>query len=130
MTLQAKPSRGCILVIDDSIEMQVLDRIVLESAGYQVYAAFSCEDAFNLMDQIPKIQLILLDYNLPEMNGNEFVTLLEIQKPNIFENVPIVFHSGMDSLKKGKATGIIKKVTDINNFLEAIRHFIEIGHPQ
>jgi CheY-like chemotaxis protein len=116
-----------ILVIDDSPEMLELDRIILESAGYQVFTASSGEEALRLIDDLDQIQLILVDYHLPEMNGSDFILKLEKFHPKILKNVPVIIHSGMDSLEIGKATGIIPKVTGIQIFLDQIKHYLDLS---
>lgn len=127
MSHSADSIRSSILVIDDSPEMLVLDRIVLESAGYQVFTASSGEEALRFIDELKQIHLILLDYNLPDMNGSEFILKLEKFHPEILSNIPVIFHSGMDSLDIGKATGIIPKVTGIQSFLDTIKHYLVLS---
>jgi CheY-like chemotaxis protein len=117
--------KSCILVIDDSPEMLTLDRIVLESAGYRVFTSSCGEEAMSLIDKLTNLKLILLDYNLPDMNGSEFLLMFENIKPEIFKTVPVVYHSGMDYLEKGRAAGIIPKVTDIKIFLGEIQRYIQ-----
>lgn len=121
----ASPRQGCILVIDDSPEILILDRLVLETAGYQVLTAPSGEDALALIRQGSGIDLVLLDYRLSDMCGSEFLERLATRTPDFLASVPVIYHSGMEALEKGKAAGIIPKVTDIKNFLAEINRFMQ-----
>lgn len=114
-----------ILVIDDSPEMLILDRIVLESAGHQVHTSSCGHDALQMISTIDCLDLILLDFYLPDMNGNDFIDILEDTKPSVYQKVPIVYHSALDSINKGKASGIIPKVTDMKTFLEEINRYLQ-----
>ena len=52
---------------------------------------------------------------------------LEEKRPEIIENVPVVFVTGMDKVPASKAVGFIKKPFNNDKFLEAIQGFIERG---
>lgn len=120
----ASSRQGCILVIDDSPEILILDRIVLETAGYRVLTAASGEDALALIQQKLGIDLVLLDYRLSDMCGSEFLERLATGTPDFLAAVPVIYHTGMEALERGKATGIIPKVTDIKNFLAEVNRFM------
>lgn len=59
---------GDVLVVDDSADIRLLARRLLERGGYEVRAAASAEEALVLIgEQAPAV--ILLDLGLPGMNG-------------------------------------------------------------
>jgi len=64
-----------ILVIDDEDDVRELAFMVLEAAGYEVYAA---EDGESGLDMIPVVKpdLILLDVVLPGISGLEIIRML------------------------------------------------------
>ena len=45
-------TKDSILVIDDSPEMLIVDRIVLESEGYQVFTSNSGNEALEVLSQM------------------------------------------------------------------------------
>ncbi|PIU01226.1 MAG: hypothetical protein COT74_01600 [Bdellovibrionales bacterium CG10_big_fil_rev_8_21_14_0_10_45_34] len=116
-----------ILVIDDSSDTLELHQIVLGSAGFDVIAADSGEKALQLLLEIDEPNLIILDMQIGDMNGLEFLNLLEKVNPEIVQHVPVVFLTGMSEVPKSKAIGFIRKPADNDGFLKAVNHFIEIG---
>ncbi len=128
MDLQSNTSKDSILVIDDSPEMLIVDRIVLESEGYRVFTSTSGNEALEVLAQIDSPALILLDYQMTDMNGDDFLLQLEKNQPEIVKKVPVVFHTGMDRLPKSKAAGCIPKVSDITVFLHEVQRYIQMGH--
>ncbi len=65
--------------------------------------------------------------NLGDMTGSEFLKILEKTNPKIFNDVPIVFFSGMVDIPASKAVGFIRKPIDLEKFIQDIRHYIEMG---
>jgi CheY-like chemotaxis protein len=123
-------TRHCasVLVVDDSSVTLALQEIVLGSAGYKTYTAESGEKAIQVLSEIEEPDLILLDMQLGDMSGIDFLNKIEEEKPEIIRHVPIVFVTGMDKVPDSKAIGFIRKPADTDQFLKAVSHFIEIGH--
>lgn len=84
-----------ILYIDDDINMLNFGEDILVDAGYQVSLAKSGPQAMKLLDRGVECDLILLDIDMPEMDGYE--TFQEIRKIKGCEDIPIIFLTGMDS---------------------------------
>jgi len=68
----AEPSRP-ILVVDDSLTTRMLERSILESAGYEVDLAASAEEGLE-MAHGRDYGLFLTDIDMPGMDGFTFVT--------------------------------------------------------
>jgi len=67
-----------ILIVDDDVELVGLLRFALSGAGYEVVTAFDGEQALlRLLD--PAIELVVLDVNLPLLNGFEVLARLRKQ---------------------------------------------------
>ena len=64
-----------ILCINDEIGALTLQRIILESAGYEVFTTTSGEEALKILSEEP-FDLIIQDFMRPEMNGFEFLQQL------------------------------------------------------
>lgn len=61
-----------ILVIDDSLTTRMLERSILESAGYEVELATSAEEGLELARQ-RRYALFLVDVEMPGMDGFTFI---------------------------------------------------------
>ena len=64
--------KGSILLIDDDANMEVIARRVFTRAGFEFLYAKTAEQGFELVRQ-RRPDLILLDYMLPDMDGEEFL---------------------------------------------------------
>ncbi|HUI31462.1 MAG TPA: response regulator [Candidatus Acidoferrales bacterium] len=115
-----------ILIAEDEQAMRELVVEILESAGYTVIAAsngIEAVDAFN--KEKNEICLVILDRNMPEMNGDE--TFRALKKIGL--NVPLLISSG--SIKdEGKlvgegVTGLIGKPYSIEELLEKVKSTLE-----
>ncbi len=84
-------ARRKVLVIDDSIMLLNFVQEILEEANYQVVAAPTAEEGLRAA-AADTPHLILLDYVLPDMKGDEVLGRL-LQEPST-ANVPVVYMSG------------------------------------
>jgi len=71
-----------ILLVEDDPEQAVLFRQVLKLAGYDVITAPDAETAADLVAASP-FDLLLVDWDLPGMKGDEFITAMKERYPNI-----------------------------------------------
>ncbi len=101
-----------ILIVDDSPTLRASVRFVLSSEGnYNIYQADNGKVALQRLKEIKakgeRINLIISDINMPEMNGLEF--LRELKKPDSeFRFIPVIILTTEkeDELKKkGKLYG-------------------------
>jgi len=61
------------LVIDDSKAMRMILGRFLKAAGFEVSEACHGRDALDQLGRHGPVDLALVDWNMPEMNGLEFV---------------------------------------------------------
>ncbi len=61
------------LVIDDASSMRKLLKMLLSDAGFSVTEAADGQDALERLVEMECPDLILVDWNMPRMNGLEFV---------------------------------------------------------
>lgn len=73
-----------IMVVDDEINIVTMASRILTELGYQVIIATSGREALKLSDQqSDKIDMILADIVMPEINGTDLVRLLRKKRPNL-----------------------------------------------
>jgi two-component system cell cycle response regulator DivK len=76
-----------ILYIEDNLENRTLVKRVLEAEGYVVLEADDGPSGLRMIEEeIPA--LILMDINLPEIDGYEVTT--QLRQMEVLDNVPIV----------------------------------------
>lgn len=90
-----------LLVVDDKADNLRLLSAILTEEGYTVRKAISGKIALNTIRTVPP-DLILLDINMPEMNGYEVCQNLKADPKT--QDIPIIFVSALDDvLDKVKA---------------------------
>lgn len=77
-----------VLCVDDEVNGLKLRKIILESAGYRVLIAPSGYAGLQLFHEHP-VDLVVLDYLMPEMKGDDVADHMRKVKPH----VPIVMLS-------------------------------------
>jgi CheY-like chemotaxis protein len=84
--------RSRVLIVDDEADQRAWLAMLLECEGYVVTALANGAQALNWLRHHPLPAVILLDLNMPVMNGWEFCTVLKHE----FLEVPVVLLSGED----------------------------------
>lgn len=77
-----------VLVVDDASDVRTLLSTVLHADGYDVAAAEGGASALARLDQDPAVDLVLLDVQMPEMDG--WQTLQQIRRHRAASRVPVV----------------------------------------
>ena len=112
-----------ILVVDDDSDIGGLARLILEGAGYAVSIASSGQEALtSLASQRP--DLVLLDVNMPEMDGWEVLRLLKIEEstrslPVVMFSVKMEVRDKVHALQEG-AYDYITKPFSYNGLLDRV----------
>ena len=76
------------MVIDDSRAIRMILAATLQDLGYEVCQAANGKEALAAVEQAGEISLILVDWNMPEMNGLEFVQ--HLRADTRFSSVPLM----------------------------------------
>jgi DNA-binding response OmpR family regulator len=117
---------GKILLVDDELDLAVVTKRRLESAGYEVLTAETGEDALAFLQKdIP--HLILLDLLLPIMQGEEVCKRIKCDAN--LKHVPVILFtaSSSDIPKVAKEVGAddyIVKPFEPEELLGKVRKFI------
>jgi two-component system chemotaxis response regulator CheY len=61
------------LVVDDSSTMRSILRMTLRGAGFEVLEAGNGAEALDRLQKSNQVDIVLVDWNMPEMNGYEFL---------------------------------------------------------
>lgn len=96
-----------IMIADDSVAVRIEVVKILKAEGFEIVEAVDGMDAVKKAANHPDIKLIILDYNMPNMDGLEAAK--EFRRMEGFANVPMaMLTTESNSLlkAKGKDLGI------------------------
>lgn len=94
-----------IMVVDDSASLRQVVNIALKGAGYDVIEAADGQIALNKLDA-QKVNLIVCDVNMPNMDGISFVRELKQKASHKFTPVIMLTTESQEEKKReGQAAG-------------------------
>lgn len=95
-----------ILIVDDSSSLRALVRMALTRAGYAVVEAGDGLAALQALDRAGRVNLVVCDVNMPNMDGIAFVTALKQHPQHRF--IPVVMLTTEDedaARQRGRQAG-------------------------
>lgn len=118
-----------IFIVEDDLFLQGLEATKLKKEGYEILTAASGKEVSTVIENKPKIDLILLDLMLPDMDGFEILTMM--RKENSYANTPVVVFSNLSEEKdiaKAKGMGIkefmVKSNFNLDELTAKVREMI------
>lgn len=121
-----------ILLVEDNEQNRYLATFLLEKAGHTVVHAHTGTEALSIADK-EKPDLVLMDIQMPEMDGYEAAQRLKVMPG--FECVPVVAVTSYamtgdreKALQLG-FVGYIEKPISTETFLADIGRFLSPKHP-
>jgi CheY-like chemotaxis protein len=117
-----------ILCIDDDRETLEVRQRVLRSAGYDVLTAQGGRAGLDVISSGARVNLVVLDYMMPGMNGDEVVEYVKAALPQI----PIIAVSAVRLPPNMLRTvdAYVQKGQDVEVLLSAIAQVLAAGAPQ
>ena len=95
-----------ILIVDDSASLRTVVRLALVRAGYDVLEAGDGNEGLAQLDKAGRVNLIVSDVNMPNMDGITFVTQVKQHSRHKFTPVIMLTTEGQDARKEqGRAAG-------------------------
>lgn len=95
-----------ILLVDDSPFFRNLNAPYLSACGFSVLTAEGPDEAFRIMERSDRIDLIISDIEMPEVNGIQFAERCRGDKT--YQNIPMIAYTSnmkADMVQKGMAAG-------------------------
>ena len=132
----AKPARTDlkvahrILVVDDEAMALELSKRTLADAGFVVTAVSSGAEAIQLLEQQPAgFDLVLLDFNLREMDGEETFMRLRALQPRILVllNTGFIERHRLDRMMKNGLAGFLRRPYRPNELIAQISSILASG---
>jgi len=116
--------RKRILLVDDEQGIQLLYREEFEEDGYEVVSAYNGEEALEKFSQEPP-DLVILDINMPGMNGIEVLRRMKEMNPNL----PVILSSAYQEYKQDFGTWAseeyIVKSANMDDLKKAVRKHLQ-----
>lgn len=100
-----------VLLVDDDSAVREVTATLLEELGYKIIEAGSGGAALESLQHRQDIDVVLLDFAMPGMNGGEVAKQIRAKRPDL----PILFVTGYadtDALAHADEDGIIQKPFD------------------
>jgi len=116
------------LVVDDNGNNLMLEKDLLEVAGFEVFGAENAADGIAIARR-EKPDIIIMDVRLPDMRGTEAAKILRQEKET--RDIPIVFVTasvmaeGREEIKAITNTEFIGKPINTRTFAKEISQFIK-----
>jgi len=101
-----------LLVVDDSSTMRRIIKNTLARLGYKdVLEGADGIEGWSALDSNPDVEMLITDWNMPEMNGLELVK--KVRSDDRFTDLPII----MVTTEGGKAEVITALKAGVNNYI-------------
>lgn len=68
-----------VLIVDDSRATRTMIKVMLRSLGAETLEAENGKEALDQLEAAGQLDLVVVDWNMPVMNGIEFVTAVRAQ---------------------------------------------------
>lgn len=121
-------SKAKVLVVEDSIGVRELERVILEGAGYQVETAVDGLDGASRLRDDPA-DLVLSDVEMPGMDGFELTRL--VRRTKGWENVPVVImtsrgeqHARQAGMDAGASAYLLKHDFDQEQLVSTVQRLV------
>ncbi len=79
-----------VLVIDDSRAVRTIIRAILQEMNLEVVEAANGQEGIDRLRQFLDIDLVLVDWNMPVMDGLEFIVAVRADKANDLVRIVMV----------------------------------------
>jgi signal transduction histidine kinase len=123
MASSPQESRLVVMIVDDDEDVRIGMAGLLEKRGYDVVTATDGLDALRQLRAGLRPSLILLDYSMPVMNGEQFCE--EVASSPSLAGIPIVLVTGETAdavrLAEKHATALLTKPVPPQKLLEALQ---------
>ncbi len=116
-----------LIVVEDSVSVREAIVFALSKSGYDVLSASNGLEAMAILDK-NRIDLLLTDYHMPEMNGLDLIRW--VRGEEIYKHLPILVlttEGQRDVILEARnagATGWIQKPFAVDKLVQTIRRFI------
>jgi chemotaxis protein histidine kinase CheA/CheY-like chemotaxis protein len=123
-----RSAQARVLVVEDSVGVRELERVILEAAGYDVITAVDGTDGAARLGGRP-VDLVVTDVEMPGLDG--FALTRTIRRTKGWEQVPVVIMTSRGSeddqragLEAGASAYLLKTEFDQHQLVETVRRLV------
>jgi CheY-like chemotaxis protein len=124
-TVRAASRKGSILIIDDDIDLAFGYQEIISEEGYTVVTAANGVDAMKRLEGTSPPSLIILDLNMPVMDGRRFRA--ELLRDPRTARIPVVVISGdrhgPAEIRKLAVNGFLTKPITLEQLLGTVEQY-------
>jgi len=120
-------TQQAVLFVDDEPNILSALKRLFRPQGYQIFTAESGAAGLEIISQ-NKIDLVISDMRMPEMNGAQFLEKVRIASPESIRILLTGFadiSSTVDAINKGQIYRYISKPWEDNDITTSVRHALE-----
>ena len=120
-----------IMVIDDEPDLLLLVSCSLDNRGYEIFGGGDGREALALALRLMP-DLMILDVNLPRMNGDEVARIFKNDEK--MKHIPVVLISSVteglkEKAEKSGADAYLSKPFELEEFVALVKKFCEPARP-
>jgi CheY-like chemotaxis protein len=128
MMIPEPPATPRILLVDDEIPQLLLRAQVMSLRGFPVLTADNPSDAIFMIaeEALEQVELVVLDYNMPGINGCDLADLLKVMRPEL----KIILYSGATDVPRNEMTSIdvfVSKADGMSALIAEVAELTQVG---
>jgi CheY-like chemotaxis protein len=117
-----------ILIAEDSSVIQNIAKKILEFQGFEIVSAKNGKEVLQKLNE--DIKIILMDINMPQMDGIECAKQIRTSENPIIANLPIIAITGnaknyaLEDYQKIGINDFVPKPLDFDLLIETIKKYV------
>jgi CheY-like chemotaxis protein len=116
-----------VLVVEDDWVIRDTLQELLSNEGYRVVTAENGREGLDALRDIGPVAAVLLDLQMPVMNGEKFLDELEVDPDPRLRAVPVLVLTARREGLDRPVAGLLRKPVNVDVLLERLRTLIEVG---
>ena len=112
-----------ILLVEDDENLLQFAKTVLFEFGYNVITATNGKKALEIIENNNRIQLIITDFMMPDINGRELSNKVRAMKPEI--NIIVTSGYEPDQISEEDNINFLQKPFSVNQLLSKVREILD-----
>lgn len=117
---ETNEGKTVLVVEDDWVIRDTLEEL-LSNEGYQVVTAENGLEGLQALRRLSNVAAVLLDLQMPVMNGEKFLDALEIEADSRLRTVPVLVLTARREGLERPVAGLMRKPVNVELLLERLR---------